>query len=238
MKEDEFRRNAILAQLPDSEFSALRPHLRLEQAELKQPAYEPGKPITDIYFPLTAVYSLVAVTDGRLNLEVATVGHEGVVGLPVYLGATSSPQAAFCQIAGETVRITSAAFREALTRDGALHAMMNRFTQATMVQVAQSVVCNRSHTTDQRLARWLATTRDRVGSDQFPLTQEFLGQMLGVHRPTVSETARRIQAQGLIRYSRGVITVTDPDGLVRAACDCYRVIKREFDDLRNHRGKF
>lgn len=236
MRDEEFQRNALLAQLPDTEFSALRPHLRLEHSELKHPAYEPGKPITDIYFPLTAVYSVVAVADGQVALEVATVGHEGMVGLPVYLGAASSPQASFCQIPGETVRISSADFREALNRDGALHELLNRFTQATMVQVAQNVVCNRSHTTDQRMARWLATTRDRVGRDQFPLTQEFLSQMLGVHRPTVSETARRIQSQGLIRYSRGIITVTDRDRLVHTACDCYQVIKREFDDLRNHCG--
>jgi CRP-like cAMP-binding protein len=236
MTDDELRRNAILGQLPHSEFSALRPHLRLEQAELKQQAYQPGQPITDIYFPVTAVYSVVAVADGKVVLEVATVGYEGMVGLPVYLGAASSPQGAFCQVPGATVRISSADLRQALSRDGALHELLNRFTQATMVQVAQNVVCNRSHTTDQRMARWLATTQDRVGHDEFPLTQEFLAQMLGVHRPTVSETARRIQFRGLIRYSRGVITVTDREGLVNAACDCYRILKREFDDLRNHRG--
>jgi CRP-like cAMP-binding protein len=235
MTEDEFRRNAILAQLPDSELSALRPHLRLEQTQLKQPAYEPGRPIGDIYFPLTAVYSVVALADGQVRLEVATVGYEGMVGLPVYLGATSSPQAAFCQIPGSSVGIRVGDFRQALGRDGALHALLNRYTQATMVQVAQNVVCNRSHTTEQRMARWLTTTQDRVGRDEFPLTQEFLAQMLGVHRPTVSETAQRLQAEGLIRYSRGIISITDRTGLERMACDCYRIIKKEFDDLANHR---
>jgi CRP-like cAMP-binding protein len=116
-----------------------------------------------------------------------------------------------------------------------LHALLNRFTQATMVQVAQNVVCNRTHPTEARLARWLATTEDRVGRDEFLLTQEFLGQMLGVHRPTVSETAQRVQAQGLIRYRRGVISITDRDGLERKVCNCYRIVQAEFNDLRNHR---
>ncbi|MEZ0362170.1 Crp/Fnr family transcriptional regulator [Mycobacterium sp. pUA109] len=235
MNDDDFRRNVILAQLPEREFGALRPHLCLEQSEIKRPAYEPGKPISDIYFPLTAVYSLVAIADGRVVLEVATIGYEGMVGLPVYLGATSSPQAAFCQVPGATVRISVDDFRRALGHDGVLHALMNRFTQATMVQVAQNVVCNRSHPTETRMARWLATTADRVGRDEFPLTQEFLAQMLGVHRPTVSETAQKIQARGLIRYRRGVITVTDRPELERAACECYHIIRAEFEDLRRHR---
>ena len=235
MTENTFRRNAILSQLPDAEFAALRPHLQLEHSEMKQPAYEPGKPITDIYFPLNSVFSLVATADGRIQLEVATTGHEGMVGLPVYLGTTSSPQAAFCQIPGDSVRVGVDDFRQALGRGGILHALLNRFTQATMVQVAQNVVCNRSHTTEARMARWLATTQDRVGRDEFPLTQEFLSQMLGVHRPTVSETAQRIQAMRLIRYRRGVITIIDREGLERTACECYGIIRAEFDALRNQR---
>ncbi|PQM46684.1 hypothetical protein C1Y40_03121 [Mycobacterium talmoniae] len=234
MSDEDFRANAILAQLPDSEFTALRPHLRLEQSQIKRPAYEPGKPINDILFPITAVYSLVAIADGRVTLEVATIGREGMVGLPVYLGATSSPQAAFCQVPGAAVRTTVEDFRRALGRDGVLHALLNRFTQATMVQVAQNVVCNRSHSTEARMARWLATTQDRVGRDEFPLTQEFLAQMLGVHRPTVSAAAQKIQSGGLIRYRRGVITIIDRPELERVACDCYRIIRAEFDDLRNY----
>ncbi|ORV10967.1 hypothetical protein AWB95_14250 [Mycobacterium celatum] len=228
--DEQFRRNAILARLPESELAALRP--RLEHSGLKRPAYAPGKPIADVFFPLTSVFSLVAVADGRIAVEVATAGHEGMVGLPAYLGATSSPQAAFCQIPGDTVRIGVSEFRQALILDGVLHALMNRFTQATMVQVAQNVVCNRSHATEARMARWLATTHDRVGRDEFPLTQAFLAQMLGVHRPTASQTARRIQDRGLIRYRRGRITIADRAGLERAACDCYRIVKAEFDDLR------
>lgn len=235
MTEEEIRRNAILGQLPESEFDELQPHLRLEQSDIRRAAYEPGKPIADIYFPLTSVYSLVAMADGHIQVEVATVGQEGMVGLPVYLGASSSPQAAFCQVAGDTVRISVGAFRQALGRDGALHGLLNRFTQVTMVQVAQNVVCNRNHSTEVRMARWLLITQDRVGCDEFPLTDEFLAQMLGVHPSTVSDTAQRIQAQGLIRYRRGIITIADRDGLERTACECYRIVKAEFDEMRNHR---
>lgn len=237
MSDEEVRRNAILARLPESEFAQLRPHLRLEHSEMKRAAYEPGKPIADVYFPLTSVYSVVAIADGQVQVEVATVGYEGMVGLPVYLGAASTPQASFCQIPGDTARIGVADFHQLLSRDGALHALLNRFTQATMVQVSQNVVCNRSHPTKVRMARWLLTTQDRVGRGEFPLTQEFLAQMLGVHRPTVSDPAQRLQSEGLIRYRRGVITVTDRDGLERTACECYRIVKSEFDDLRNHRGR-
>ena len=173
----------------------LTPHLHIEQAELRHSAYEPGKPIADIYFPLTSVFSLVAMAEEKIALEVATIGYEGIVGLPVYLGAATSPQAAFCQIPAATARIAVADFRRALSRDGGLHALLNRFAQATMVQIAQNVVCNSTHSTEPRMARWLVTTHDRVGSDEFPLTQDFLAQMLGVHRPTVSETAQRIQAE-------------------------------------------
>jgi CRP-like cAMP-binding protein len=200
---------------------------------LKDTAYEPGKPITDIYFPLTAVYSLVAVADGRLGLEVATVGFEGIVGLPIFLGAASSPQAAFCQIPGEAARISVDAFRKVLVAGGSLHALLNRFTQATMVQMAQNVVCNRNHSTEARMARWLLTTRDRVRSDELQLTQEFLSQMLGVHRPTVSETAQRIQDEGLIRYSRGTIVISNRQRLEQRACECYGIVKAEFDAIRS-----
>lgn len=233
MNADPLRRNAILAQLPEAEYAHLKPHLHLEHPDIKYSAYQPGVAISDIYFPLSAVFSIVALTDGRVSLEVATTGHEGMVGLPVYLGATSSPQAAFCQVPGDAARISVSDFRQALSRGGVLHALLNRFTQATMVQVAQNVVCNRTHSTYVRMARWLLTTQDRIGTDEFRLTQEFLAQMLGVHRPTVSETAQRIQSEDMIRYSRGVITITDRARLEQTACECYRIVKAEFDAIHN-----
>lgn len=236
MTEDPFLRNAILAQLPADEYAQLRPHLQHEHAQMKHTAYKPREPIARVYFPLSAVYSLVATTEGHPGVEVATIGHEGFVGLPVYLGAATSPQTAFCQVPGEAVGLGADEFRQALNRDGALHALLSRYTQATMVQIAQNVVCNRSHPAEKRMARWLLTTQDRVARDEFPLTQEFLAQMLGVHRPTVSDTAQRIQAQGLIRYSRGVITITERNQLEKLACDCYGIVKAEFDDIVNFTG--
>lgn len=235
MNQDPFLRNAILARLPETEYAQLRHHLRLEHAEMKETAYEPGASITRVYFPLSSVYSLVATANGQLAVEVATIGPEGFVGLPVYLGALSSPQTAFCQVPGDAACLGVAEFRQALSRAGELHALLNRYTQATMVQISQNVVCNRTHPTEQRMARWLLTTHDRVGRDEFPLTQEFLAQMLGVHRATVSETAQRIQAQHLTRYSRGIVTITDRQGLERLACGCYRIVKDEFDSITNHR---
>lgn len=234
MSQDPFLRNSILAQLPEDEYGKLRPGLQLEQSEMKHTAYRPGTPITRVYFPLSAVYSLVATTEGQLAVEVATIGHEGLVGLPVYLGAASSPQTAFCQVPGEAACLDVEDFREALRRDGQLHRLLNRYTQATMVQISQNVVCNRTHPAEQRMARWLLTTQDRVGRTEFPLTQEFLAQMLGVHRPTVSDTAQRIQAQSLIRYRRGVVTISDRQGLEGLACGCYRIVKDEFDSITHH----
>jgi len=231
--EDAFRRNAILAQLPEGEYGQLKPYLHLEQAKMKQAVYDPGRPINRVYFPLSAVYSLVAVAAGQLSLEVATIGQEGFIGLPVFLGAATSPQSAFCQVPGDTAGLSLEHFRQALNRDGALHALLSRFTQATMVQIAQNVVCNRSHRAEKRMARWLLTTHDRVVRDEFRLTQEFLAQMLGVHRPTVSDIAQRIQSQGMVRYSRGVMTITDRQQLEQLACDCYRIVKAEFDDITN-----
>jgi CRP-like cAMP-binding protein len=234
MTQDPFLRNAILAQLAEDEYAQLRPQLRLEQSEVKHTAYRPGDTITRVYFPLSAVYSLVATADGPLAVEVATIGHEGLVGLPVYLGAVSSPQTAFCQVPGDVACLGADEFRQALGRDDKLHGLLNRYTQATMVQISQNVVCNRTHPTEQRMARWLLTTEDRVGRAEFPLTQEFLAQMLGVHRPTVSDTAQRIQAQTLIRYSRGIVTITDRQKLEGLACSCYRIVKNEFDSITNH----
>jgi CRP-like cAMP-binding protein len=238
MSTDTFRRNAILANLPESELGRIHDRLEMIDTKTRQPVYAPGQPITEVYFPLTSVFSLVALTDDQqVSVEIATIGWEGMVGLPVFLGVASSPHAAFCQIPGPAARLSADDLRRALTADGALHHELNRFTQMTMVQIAQNVVCNSTHATEQRAARWLLTTQDRVGSDEFLLTQEFLAQMLGVRRPTVSEIASRLQATGLIRYTRGTITVTDRAGLERASCSCYRILKAEFDHRMGGAGQ-
>jgi CRP-like cAMP-binding protein len=226
---DKLQRNAILAALPGDELAQLRGHLELMQPQLRHQVYQPGGPIPDVYFPLTSVFSMVGMADDRVVVEVATVGREGMVGLPVFLGAASTPHAAFCQITGLAARITAHHLRQVLAQDGTLHQALSRYTQATMVQIAQSVVCNATHPTIQRAARWLLATRDRVGGEEFALTQDFLAQMLAVRRPTASDAARQLQARGLIHYSRGRITISDAPGLEAAACACYRIVKAEFD---------
>lgn len=233
--EEDLRRNAILAALPDSELARLRRDLELLETPVRTQVYEPGGSISDVYFPLGSVFSMVGMADDRVVVEVATVGREGMVGLPVFLGAASTPHAAFCQVEGLTARASAHGLREVLGHDGVLHAVLNRYTQAIMVQIAQNVVCNSTHATAQRAARWLLTTRDRVGGPDFLLTQEFLGQMLGVRRPTASDIARRLQADGLIRYSRGKVTIADSAGLERTACSCYRIVKAEFDRIAGSR---
>jgi CRP-like cAMP-binding protein len=230
--EEQLRRNAILTKLPPAEFDRLRQRLEVIEAELRQQLYEPRQVITEVYFPLSAVVSVVALADeDRVQVEVATIGGEGMLGLPLFLGAAASPHAAFCQIPGLAARLSADDFRQALIGDGALHHALNRYTQATIVQIAQSVICNSTHSAEQRACRWLLTTHDRVDRDQFPLTQEFLAQMLGVRRPTVSEIASRLQSEGLIRYTRGVITICDRPTLERATCDCYWIVKAEYDNL-------
>jgi CRP-like cAMP-binding protein len=231
MTDDELRHNAILAALPEPEFERLRAHLQPTDAQVRDQVYQPDKPIDHLFFPISAVFSLVGTADDNVLVEVATIGREGMVGLPVFLGRPTSPHASFCQVPGRAAVMSAGALRSVLSDDGALHGLLNRFTQATMVQVAQNVVCNGTHPVGQRAARWLLTTHDRVQRDEFPLTQEFLGQMLGARRPTVSETAGKLQAEGLIRYSRGRLTITDRPGLEQVACSCYAIVKAEFDAL-------
>lgn len=228
---DDLERNAMLAKLPKRELRRLREGAEIVAARPRDQVYRPDEPITAVYFPLSCIYSVVAVADGRIAVEVATVGHEGMVGLPIFLGAHTSPHAAFCQVPGEALEVSAADLRAVLSDDGALHRVLNRFTQATMVQVAQNVVCNSTHPADQRAARWLLTTHDRVGRDQFELTQEFLAQMLGLRRPTVSEVARRLQSSGLIDYRRGLMQVLDRPGLEAATCQCYFTVRAEFDAI-------
>ena len=229
MNQEGLERNAILAALPGDELAWLSDDLKLVDAQIREQVYQPGGPVSAVYFPLASVFSIVGMADDRVPVEVATIGREGMVGLPVFLGAASTPYAAFCQVAGPAAKITAAGLRQVLAEGGALHAALSRYTQALIVQIAQNVVCNSSHVTIARAARWLLTTRDRAGSEDFRLTQEFLGQMLGVRRPTTSGPARQLQAAGLIRYSRGNITITDGPGLERAACSCYGIIRAEFD---------
>jgi CRP-like cAMP-binding protein len=225
-----WRRNRLLAALPEVEQQRLAGELQLVDLGLRDLLYEVDQPISSVYFPLGCVLSLVAPV-GDDAVEVATVGPEGMVGLPAFLGAVTSAHRVYCQLPGPALQLSVDALAQFLPGDGELHRLLHRYTQAVMVFLGQSVACNRLHTVEQRCARWLAHTHDRVDQDRFPLTQEFLAQMLGVRRASVSVSAQTLQQAGLIHYSRGRITVLDPKGLRAAACPCYLIIRREFDKL-------
>ena len=222
--------NRILAALAAKEFARLRPHLTTVTLEQRHPAWQPNEPFREVYFPLDAVVSVLAVA-GRGVVEVATIGNEGVVGLPAFLGAETSPGLALCQVPGRAERMAIKDFLREASRDGSFRRVLQLYTQGFVAQVSQSTVCNRLHSAEQRLARWLLSVGDRVGREQFPLTHEFMAQMLGVRRATVTDTAGTLQRSGLIHYRRGTITIRDRSGLERAACECYRIVRDEFDRL-------
>ena len=224
--------NRLLAALPDNERDQLLARLEPIRFTVRQPLYEPHKPIEHVYFPTGCVVSILAVMDDDQAVEVATVGVEGMIGIPVLLGTQTSPDLVFCQIPGQALRMPADAFRELASEAGAIQALLQRYTFAFIRQLSQGSACNRLHPVDQRCARWLLMTHDNTGGwDEFPLTQDFLAKMLGVRRATVSEAAGRLQRADLITYHRGVIRILDRPGLEAAACQCYRIITEEYARL-------
>lgn len=223
--------NRLLAALPPEALERLGPDLDAVTLGQKDVIYRSNHLISHVYFPVTGVVSLVTVMEDGATAEIATVGNEGMVGLPVFLGTGMVPHQAFVQVPGDAFRIEAAAFREEAERWGPMTRIMQRYTQAIFTQVAQSAACNRLHSVEERCARWLLMTHDRVISDEFPLTQEFLSQMLGVRRASVSVIARLLQHAGLIRYRRGRVTILDRQGLESASCECYHIISSEYERL-------
>jgi CRP-like cAMP-binding protein len=221
----------VLAALPATVYAHLVPQFERIQLATRDILYQPNGVIPHVYFPLNSVASLVVHMQDGQAVEVATVGNEGMVGLPAFLGATVFPGQAYAQVPGETERMQTGTFQHEVRREGALHEVLHLYTQALFTQISQSAACNRLHSIDQRCARWLLMTRDRVRADQFPLTQNFLAQMLGVRRAGVSEVASRLQKQGLIQYRRGIIQVVNRSGLEAVACECYAIIKHVYDRL-------
>jgi CRP-like cAMP-binding protein len=223
--------NRLLAALPREDLERLRPQLETVDLAFRERVYKPNEPIPHVYFPVSGVCSVVVGMANGAVVEVATIGNEGMVGLPVFLRSGTVPGEAFSQIAGRHCRLSADALLRETDNGGALHDLLQRYTQALINQIAQSAACNRLHPIEQRCARWLLLTHDRVAGDRFPLTQQFLAQMLGVRRAGVSVAASMLQTAGLIRYARGVMTVTDRAGLEDAACECYDVVRRELDRL-------
>ena len=222
-------RNRLLASLPPEAHEQLRPDLEQVPLVFKQVLQEPNVPMSHVYFPLSGVISMLILLEDETIIEVATIGNEGMAGLPVFLGSDSMATQGIVQIPGEALRVSSGAFRQAVANLNPLRDILQRYTQVLFMLVAQSAACNRAHNISQRCARWLLMTQDRVDSNQFPLTQEFLSEMLGVRRAGVSEVASELQQEGLIQYSRGIITVVDREGLEARSCECYRIIKEEFE---------
>lgn len=199
--------------------------------ERRQVLCEANEPIRYVYFPLSGLVSLVNATINGATIEVAMVGHEGLVGLSVFFGNETMPLTAVVQMPGEAFRISAATLREEARRNGPLVEQVHLFAHALLAQVAQSAACLSHHSVSQRCARWLLMTHDRVGGRELELTQDLLAQMLGVRRASVSAAAAKLQKAGLIRYRRGHVTVVDREALERASCECYGIIKAEYDRL-------
>jgi CRP-like cAMP-binding protein len=230
--EDLLRRNALLEPLPDGELEAIAEVAEAVTLELREPIYEIGERIEHVVFPFDCVCSLVSVMEDGRSVEVGTVGREGFVGVPVLLEAGfTSEHRALAQIGGSALRLDAADFQRLVDEAGALRTMLHRYTLALLAQVAQASACNRLHSLEQRCARWMLMTHDRVGHDEFPLTQEFLAQMLGVRRAGVNEAQQALSNAGVISYARGILTILDRAGLERRSCQCYALIRAEHDRL-------
>jgi CRP-like cAMP-binding protein len=223
--------NRLLDLLSADDYDRLRPHLTKSRFEYKQLLYEAGRPIEQVYFPIDGVASLVLVMKDGFGVEVGTIGSEGMVGLPVILGDTSAPSTVYVQVPGRALKMDAKVFSAELARSPTLKIVALHYVHAFFNQVAQSVACAHHHKIEQRCCRWLLMTRDRVPSDEFLLTQEFLGMMLGVQRPSVSLVMNDLHATGTIRYSRGRVKILNRQALHKQVCECYEVSKLEFDRL-------
>jgi CRP-like cAMP-binding protein len=223
--------NRLLAALPAEEFGRLSSQLELVPLALGQMLYGPGGQLQHAYFPTTSIVSLHYVTESGASAEIAGVGNEGVVGVSLFMGGNTTPSSAVVQTAGQAYRLDRSVLIEEFDRAGAFQKLMLRYTQALLTQMSQTAVCNRHHSVEQQLCRWLLGTLDRVPSGQFVMTQELVANMLGVRREAITEAAGRLQQAGFIRYRRGHIAVLEKAGLVTLSCECYSVVKTELARL-------
>jgi len=229
------RANRLLGLLSPGDYKRLRPHLQHISLQYRQSLYRAHKPIGFVYFLETGVGSLVNTMANGQAAEVGTIGNEGVVGLPLVFGDDRAPTSVYVQVPGAGVRMKATLFRKELARSASMRTVMLRYAHAFFNQVAQSAACNHFHSLEQRCCRWLLMTHDRMQSDEFLLTQEFLAMMLGVQRTGVTAAAGGLQRAGLIRYRHGNVTIIDRRGLIRRSCECYGVSKKEFDRLLGDR---
>ena len=225
--------NQLLAALPAADFAAIAEHLEGVPMPLGHMLYEPGTQLRHAYFPTTSIVSLHYVTETGASAETAGVGNEGVVGVSLFMGGDTTPSSAVVQTAGHAYRLDRHVLLQEFNRAGALQRLLLRYTQASMTQMAQSAVCNRYHSVEQQLCRWLLLTMDRVPARELVMTQELVASMLGVRRESVTEAAGNLQTAGYIRYRRGHIAVLDRKGLEARSCECYGVVKKELGRLLN-----
>ena len=223
--------NQLLAALPPPDWDRWLPQLERVSMPLGQVVYESGRTLSHVYFPTTAIVSLLYVMENGASAEIAVVGHEGVVGISLFMGGESTPSRAVVQSAGEGWRLRAAAIKEEFNRSHPVMHLLLRYTQALITQMAQTAVCNRHHSLDQQLCRWLLLSLDRLPGNELVMTQELIANMLGVRREGVTDAALKLQKLGLIRYARGHITVLDRPGLAARTCECYEVVKKDYDRL-------
>src|SRR5580700_1171397 len=223
--------NHLLAELPPAERQRWWPQLEYFDMPLGRVMYEAGSTLTHVYFPTTAIVSLLYVMENGASAEIAVVGQEGIVGISLFMGGESTPSRAVVQSAGQGLRLRAPLMKAEFNRAGPVLHLMLRYTQALITQMAQTAVCNRHHSLDQQLCRWLLLSLDRLEGNHLVMTQELIANMLGVRREGVTEGALKLQHAGLIQYSRGHITVLDRAGLEERSCECYAVVKKEYDRL-------
>jgi CRP-like cAMP-binding protein len=229
--------NHLLESLPEAEWQRWLPQLELVDLPLGKVLYESGAPLPYVYFPSSAIVSLLYVLEDGSSSEIAMVGHEGVVGVPIFMGGGTTPSRAVVQNAGMGYRLPSAFIKAEFERSSPVMHLMLRYTQALITQMSQTAVCNRHHSLDQHLCHWLLLSLDRLPGNDLVVTQELIAMMLGVRRESVTAGALKLQQLGLIRYSRGRISVLDRAGLEHRTCECYRVVKKEYDRLLPELGE-
>lgn len=223
--------NRLLAALPTAEFGRLSPHLELVTMPLGKALYESGGRLEHVYFPTTSIVSLLYVLEDGASAEIAVVGYEGILGISLFMGGETTPGRAVVQSAGHGYRLEAYLLKQEFNRAGPVLRLLLRYTQALITQMTQTAVCNRHHSVEQQLCRWLLLCLDRLSTDSLTMTQELMANMLGVRREGVTEAAGNLQRAGLIRYSRGHIEVLNRPGLEKTVCECYGVVKLEFDRL-------
>jgi len=223
--------NHLLAALSPAERERLYPHLRLVKLPLGKALYESGDVLRNVYFPVDCIVSLLYVLESGASAEISVVGNEGLIGVALFMGGETTPSRAIVQSAGHAYRLDGQRLKDEFHRNGGLQLLLLRYTQSLITQMAQTAVCNRHHSVDQQLARWLLLSLDRLTSQELVMTQELIANMLGVRREGVTEAAGKLQTLGVIRYSRGHITVLDRPMLEQLCCECYSVVKQESDRI-------